>query len=494
MADTIRKRGFPVHELPSPLNANGHASVSGYSDWLGVSPEQDAAETREALQTFRPNWLVVDHYALDAEWEKLLRNDVDRIAVVDDLANRAHECDVLVDQNYFPEGATRYQGLTPAYARLLLGPQFALLRDEYADMRRLIGPRRGVVARVLVFYGGSDPSNETGRALRVLNRPEFRHLAVDAVIGANNAHRREVESLAAQRPFIELIEPRPHLAELIAEADLALGAGGTTTWERCALGLPSIVTAVAENQIRPCEALAETGAIHYLGHRAEVTEADLCLALASFLEDETRLSNVSERAWWITDGLGRLRVAEALNPTDQHALRLRPTSADDKSLYFKWANDPDTRRYANHSKMIPWSTHDSWFDARLQDANSHMWVMITPDGLPVGQVRADVQDDKAVLDYSVDPYFRGRGWGKQLLELGAAAWYATGSNLPLMGEVRIENEASCRAFLRAGFEEVGISTAEKRCFRLPFSRAAQTASSLEASQSPPAVNPNGDGE
>ena len=454
MADRIRAEGFPILELPPPERAADEAEDAAYVQWLGVPQAQDAEETRAVLAGCEPDWLVVDHYALDAEWESALYDTVGRIAVLDDLANRPHDCNVLVDQNYFSDPEGRYSGWLPSRCQLLTGPRYALLLPEYAQLRRLRGPRRGPPSRVLVFYGGVDPTNETARALRVLSRPQFRHLAVDVVVGANNPHCTDLEAMAADRPQTEVHRPRPHLAGLMAEADLALGAGGTTTWERCAAGLPAVVTAVAENQEPFNQALAQDGVIRYLGRYDAITDDDPAAALAGLVDDPAALRALAGRAWRITDALGALRVAEALLPTDTENLALRSARAEDKDLYFDWVNDPEVRRNALQSASVAWSTRDRWFEeCLLRDPNTTLWVMITPQGLPVGQVRVVREDGEAVLDYSLDLAFRGRGWGRRLLELAVTAWMEQGQDAPLVGSVLPANVASQRAFLRAGCVE-----------------------------------------
>jgi UDP-2,4-diacetamido-2,4,6-trideoxy-beta-L-altropyranose hydrolase len=192
LVDVIRARGYAVAELPAPSQF-----ASGYQQWLGTSQHQDASETIAALAGESADWLVVDHYGLDAHWEQALRPHAVNIAVLDDLADRPHDCDLLVDQNYQPDGERRYDGLLPERSRRLCGTRYALLRREYAAARRTVGPRRGPVSRVLVFYGGVDAHNETGRALRALSRPGLDHIFVDVVVGAKNPHRRALLELAA---------------------------------------------------------------------------------------------------------------------------------------------------------------------------------------------------------------------------------------------------------------------------------------------------------
>ena len=260
----------------------------------------------------RPDWLIVDHYGLDADWEKALRPWVGRILVIDDLANRRHDCDLLLDQNYASDATKRYQDLLPAHARPLLGPSYALLRPEYADYRHRRHPRDSSVRRVLVFFGGTDPNNLTGRALQALSAPGLTHLSVDLVVGANNAHRETLAAQAAARQGTRLHPPRPHLADLMVEADLAIGAGGSTTWERCCLGLPSFIVSIAENQRPACTALAADGLIHYLGHRDQVDEDSLRVAILELAFDPARRDALSIAGAELVDGRGTERVILAM--------------------------------------------------------------------------------------------------------------------------------------------------------------------------------------
>lgn len=244
-----------------------------------------------------------------------LRPHVGRILVIDDLANRDHDCDVLLDQNYNPDAEARYAERLPAEATRLLGPRYALLASEYAAYRREIEAHSGRVDRVLVFCGGTDPDNFTGRALEALNDPAFADMAVDAVVGPNNPHRETLAKQAEARPGITLYAPRPHLADLMAAADLAIGAGGSTTWERCCLGLPSLVVSIAENQRPACEALAADGLIVYLGHSLQVTGTSMSKQLRDLCGNSDRLSILAEMGMQAVDSEGTQRITDNLRGT-----------------------------------------------------------------------------------------------------------------------------------------------------------------------------------
>ena len=281
--DKIKDAGFILHALPR------HAPVErleGYAAWLTVSQEADAAETKAILQLIGlVDRLVVDNYALDETWERQMRPFAREIFVIDDLADRKHECDVLLDQNFYLDKESRYIGLVPETCKLLLGPKHALLREEFYEARKHLRKRDGRIQRILVFYGGSDLTNETMKALHALCafHEMQRGVAVDVIVGAGNPRREEIRAFcnAPSREWMTYYCQVDNMAEFMVRADLMLGAGGSTTWERCFLELPSIVTSVAENQRRIAADCAAAGYITYLGKAEETGEEQILSALCT---------------------------------------------------------------------------------------------------------------------------------------------------------------------------------------------------------------------
>ena len=246
----LHQAAMPVAMLAA-VPATPHASQSS----RGVTQTEDAIQTIAALNGAKPDCIVMDHYGLGAQWQRQLRPHSSRLLVIDDLVDRPQDCDILLDPNFSLAGKDRYAGLVPPGASLLSGPRYALLRPEYAAHRGTTRSRAGEVTRVFVFFGGSDLQDMTGLTVEALSRVALRHLGVDVVVGANYAHRNKLERLIGQRPGATVHPPRAHLADLMAGADLAIGAGGVTTWERMCLGLPALVVTVAENQRPASEAL-----------------------------------------------------------------------------------------------------------------------------------------------------------------------------------------------------------------------------------------------
>ncbi len=288
-----------------------------YGAWLGCSQEQDADQCLQSITHAGftgVGWLVVDHYGLDASWEaRLLAGLVGgdappRLLVIDDLADRPHLADLLLDQNFFGEGTDqRYDGLVPPHCRQLLGPHYALLGPEYALLHPLVPPRRELL-RVLVFFGGVDPANLTGRALEALLDPALAHLAVDVVLGRQSPNRQAVAEMVAKRTHTTLHGPLPSLAGLIARADLAIGAGGATTWERACLGLPSLVVAIAANQLPFAQALHQSGYLQLLGNGAGVTAEHIRSAVLA----RVAAPFAGEAGSALTDGAGTSRLSDLI--------------------------------------------------------------------------------------------------------------------------------------------------------------------------------------
>lgn len=253
------------------------------------------------------DWVIVDHYQLDFKWEEMLRPFCRHLMVLDDIADRPHTCDLLLDQNY--NNQARYKNLVPENCKQLLGPKYALLRPEYSSYRDSAILRNRPLQRVFIFFGGSDPDDLTGMALLSLSSQELAYLKVDIVIGANYSHKNELKKLATLRGNTSIYGPRTHLADLMASADIGVGAGGVTNWERMTVGLPSIVIALSDNQIPISKQLHLIGAIRYIGKSEHVTEAYLRNALLDEVSNEKYMDQIVP-AMGMCDGNGVERVLQ----------------------------------------------------------------------------------------------------------------------------------------------------------------------------------------
>lgn len=312
MIDVLRDEGFCLHVLPEPRRPAGSPPLQGYETWLGTTQEDDVEQTARALGSFEADWIVCDHYALAAPWQHLLRREARRVMVIDDLADRPHDCDLLLDQNLVLDGAARYEGLVPDRCAMLLGPRFALLAPGYGVAREALASRNGAIRRVLVFMGGSDLSDATGLAVEAMCLPGLEQTQLDVVVGANYAFTDILAKRLAERGNATLQGPLPDLVATMVQADLAIGAGGTTSWERLCLGLPAVVVSLAENQVPGCQALARSELAVYAGPREGLTVSELGNVVQELISNPRRLREMSERAMAMVDGRGTNRVADRL--------------------------------------------------------------------------------------------------------------------------------------------------------------------------------------
>ncbi|WP_144639582.1 UDP-2,4-diacetamido-2,4,6-trideoxy-beta-L-altropyranose hydrolase [Bordetella genomosp. 13] len=320
LIDFIRSRGYDTVVLPLAQDASAAAAGSAgeplvsHADWLGESWQRDAGQTRGALSRAVFDWLVVDHYALDARWERALRGACGGIFVIDDLADRAHDCEVLLDQNLGREAAD-YASHVDAGCDVLAGPRYVLLREEFAAMRsRSLDRRREPrLRRLLITMGGVDQPNATGAVLDALRDCELpADLSISVVMGLHAPWREQVRAQAATMPWTtEVLVGVKDMATLMADCDLAIGAAGSTSWERCALGLPTFLAVLADNQKSAAQALSLAGAVAVL----ELDEA-LPPVLKNLFRDLHRnpsaLAGMACSAAAICDGEGVARVLPKL--------------------------------------------------------------------------------------------------------------------------------------------------------------------------------------
>lgn len=307
LAAQIEAAGFGVTLLPAPTGPAPDAHPA-HAAWAGVDWATDAAETRAALG-YRPDWLVMDHYAFDALWQRAARPAGTKLMVIDDLADRPHDCDLLLDQN-LGHAADDYDGLVPEHCICLTGPRYALLRPEFAQARAsALADRAGRGLRhLLITMGGVDPLDATSQVLRAVQATDLpEDLRITVVMGSRAPALDHVRALARDMPRpTEIAVDVTDMAARMASADLAIGAAGSTTWERCALGLPTIIVQIADNQAGIARALRDAGAALDPGPlNAPEFAQNLQAALA---EAPSRLSMMAARAADICDGTGSSRV------------------------------------------------------------------------------------------------------------------------------------------------------------------------------------------
>lgn len=313
LIDVIRARGHEAHALPLLSDAGRDCGAGDYASWLGADWAADAQQTAAAVGAATVDWLVVDHYALDARWERLAGAVSRHVMVFDDLADRLHDCELLLDQN-LNRRADDYAGLVPAGSDVLAGPRYALLRPDFSALREYSFTRRtqARMDRLLIGMGGIDRDNATGQVLDALmHHPLPVGSRITVVMGASAPWLPEVRAQARQMQAVEVLVDVRDMAQLMADSDLAIGAAGTSAWERCCLGLPTLTMVLADNQRGGALALSEAGAVSLLlGGRELAMELKAKIANLSVARN---MLDMQEACRAVCDGMGVSRVVEAMS-------------------------------------------------------------------------------------------------------------------------------------------------------------------------------------
>lgn len=384
-------------------------------------------------------WLVVDHYGLGVEFERAARSFASHILVTDDFGDAEHAADIILDVTS-PDRARLYRERNPG-ADLLLGPSYAPLRPEFAQLRgRSLARRRSQqgINRILVSFGGSDTHAINAAALAAV--AEWRaEIPVDLVVVRPEDAAPPTENVK--------VHVRPHaVAELMFNADLAIGAGGVTCWERASLGLPALVMGIAENQRQVIEVLRQSGAAAILENVEDITRF-----LRELQDDDARLGMVRSAAA-LCDGRGAHRIAMRLLPEKAKsggAVWLRPAVPDDCKQLFAWQCLPETRRYSRQTRPPTLSEHEAWFKAKLNTPDCLLNVIVH-EGQDAGVLRLDYQanEDSWEISILLAPECYGKGIAAAALRLGRRL-------LPeahMIAEVHPANISSLNLFRAAGFQ------------------------------------------
>ena len=450
LARKVEGEGFHLHLLPRRDRMTSESRLA-HASWLETSWEQDAKDCSEfiGIGEDAPDWLIVDHYALDERWERAMRPHVGSLMVIDDLADRRHDCDILLDQNLVLGMQDRYRDLVPPHCHLLLGPKYALLGDEYRQLRPTVRARDGEIGEVFVSFGGVG-AELTVMALQALRAIDHSDLSVIAVSPADLPD----DVLVGWDRLIHHSQ-LPSLAPLMATADLAVGAAGTTSWERLCLGLPAAVVTMAENQKPIAEGLQDAGLIHLVGDSEELKQEGLRTALRRIIEAGSD-REMSERCLAAVDGLGTERCLELLLPPRDLSIEMRDAGDEDEGLLLSWANDPETRAGSFQKGLIDLATHRPWLACRLNSDWCRIFVAQTALGTPLGQVRFESEDEgRWRLHYSLSRLFRGRGLGRNLLEIAIDRLIDELGEVELVASALEDNIASQKTLEALGFKAVG---------------------------------------
>ncbi|GDY27928.1 UDP-2,4-diacetamido-2,4,6-trideoxy-beta-L-altropy ranose hydrolase [Agarivorans sp. Toyoura001] len=426
------------------------------STWLGTTYSEDAANTITALNSLGVlDYLIVDHYGIDSRWESLLTPYSAQIVVIDDLANRAHKCDILLDQTYgrLPSDYSSY--VTPG-TKLLLGTEYALLREEFliaiptARHKRLLNKS---IKHVLISLGGTDRTNVSKTLIDLLNQSPLENTTQLTIIaGPNNPHYPALIDASVQSRFVNcrVLRSISNMAEVLTESDLAIGASGASAWERCSLGLPSINIELASNQKDICRILSKKGAALSLGTPDKLNALALTTAIKNI---QMNYQTMVENAVSIVDGKGTLRASTALinKPlNDGNIAYLKLAGRNDCHQFYLWQLEPATRANSLNPAVPTWTEHQQWFSKQISNQNNKLYLVVS-NGEPLGMLRLDLI---APLSYEISIVTAQE---KVRTGVASAALKLARALLPkakLYATILAKNHASIGLFINQGFERI----------------------------------------
>lgn len=425
-----------------------------------ILPKTDASG--EAIALAR-HWregcdlLIVDHYGRDAGFERACRDWARRILVIDDLVDRPHDCEILLDPAP-PRPAAAYTDLLSPDCRILAGLSYALLRPRFAMLRSAALARRDQsmeVRRVLVSMGGMDAANLTSRVLDAV-AIAAPNLDIDVVLGAGAPPLDEIRARTAANHRISLHVGIDDMASLMADADLAIGAGGTSSWERCCLGLPSLVLVAADNQRPGAQFLASREAALVIDEEGGTQAAtDIALQLRRLLDDPLLRRSLGEKAATLCDGRGGWRTLLGLvapaHARDGGEVSLRLAEPSDAMIMFDLQTAAETRLYSRNTVPPTQAEHLAWFANALVDPH-RLVTVICHRGAPAGVLRLDRCTGAGEFEISIAVMPARHGNGIGAATLGLAQSLMAGATL--LAEIDPANLASQHLFRGAGFRQI----------------------------------------
>ena len=455
LIDKIRLNGFNVFELGLPVEG-GIDSRLPHSNWLGATQQQDARDCISVLKSIKIDWLIVDHYAIDEDWESDLQMYCNQLMVIDDLANRRHQCDILLDQT-FGRQYSDYKALVPISCELLLGSKYALLRPEFVKWRRYSLERRmhPVFKRLLINMGGVDINNITKQVVKELATCNLPHdVEITIVMGGVAPHlqsiRSKVSDLACKTKIKIDVD---NMAEIMANTDISIGAAGSTTWERCCLGLPTLQIIVAKNQEFSAKNLADHNAIKLL---KEVKE------IPSLLENLSDwIKTVSGSAAKICDGMGTYRVSNKISNCkiilegfgEVELYNYVNLNADDKILMINMRNHPEVKKWMYNQNDISKEAHFDFIQS-LEGDFERRYFLVKQKTKNIGSVSFSQIDlcNSVELGLYVNPFEHLKGAGKMLEAIAIHYAFIEWGVNKIKLEVLTNNERAINFYKKCGFK------------------------------------------
>lgn len=446
--------GYPVFVMDAKSSAAGTRLKSEGIEFVHLSAQpgaiDDAIQTAHLAHERDVTWVVVDGYHFDAAYQKSIKDAGLKLLFVDDYGHAEHYfADILLNQNLHASEAL-YVNKEP-YTCLLLGTRYVLLRKEFLKWQ---GYRREIsnkAKKILVTMGGADPGNETLKVIRALNSLNDPDLEVKIIAGPSNPNKESLINATRHAPCPMLcVENASNMADLMAWADIAVSAGGSTCWELAFMGVPFITCSLAENQRSLTKSLEQKGVCINLGWHEKITIQKISHAMKDLLDKQNKREFFSKRNRTLVDGNGSKRVIKIMSSLK---ITLRKVQKDDCLVIWKWINDPVSRTASFNTEPIPWEDHQKWFASKLSNDKCVIYIANIFGEVPIGQVRFDIKEDIAAISVNLGIEFRGYGLGSKAIKKACDALFKAKNIRNIHAVIKRQNTVSMRAFENAGFKK-----------------------------------------
>ena len=407
----IKLNHFEVHILPRigsnlRLEKSNNGKKLKHSNWLGVTQKTDFLEFKKFVKTIEtPFNVVIDHYAIDKTWESMVRPLCQKIIVIDDLADRNHDCDFLIDQNLISNGCKRYHSIVPRKCKILLGPHYSILQRDYALLHNKIPPVSGKISKIFIYFGGADNTNLTGLTLNAILSLNLSRVLIEVVVDKSHPSIIEIKEIVSEHKNINIHTEVNSLANLMSRCDIAIGAAGSTSWERCCLGLYSIVITLADNQISIAQSLSEQGYAKYLGHKDRISLLDIKNALSDVIKLKD-IESLSQYCMDLVDGKGCDRISHLIADNYIGDLRLRYANAKDHAKIRTWFQNTRSEENSVVSKIKTKINSHSWFKKSLRSSENYYHFVLNIHNLfDAGYVLLHKEKQNWIFNCFVDEQF-----------------------------------------------------------------------------------------
>ncbi len=445
----VESKGYHViNRNPSDLD-NSQLDREGYNEYdNSLFCSQDAPGVIDVLSQDEYCYVIVDHYMIDATWHVRIEAYCDKLIVIDDLANKKYSCDVLINQSACDSSI--YSGLVPDYSILLVGQEYALLRDEFIDAReRALRHRSNTVCmnKIMVSFGGTDPEGLTVEVLStIVDKKLYDRYSFYIVVTSGFSELKKIEEISRNYNGIQLCSDVDNVSDVIVECDIAIGSSGVSALERCVLGLPSIIISSSNNQLGLARLLEESSSAVILDRQN--IDSDL-LFFIEFLGNNSLWARVSENAASLLDGVGARLVCALLktcNASDGRSVLLRKLGVSDVQTTYLWQRNPLTRKYFNNSDIPSYREHAKWLRKAVSDGCGHSY-MIMLGMVPVGVVRVDKYHEGYIVSIYVDQDYCRMNISFCALRYIKRVFYG----FKLFAKIDPDNLASVKLFSKSGF-------------------------------------------